>query len=82
MMYVYLGKSVPTSNDGSLVTFAVREGDPFAQERTNDRRDLLRQQCQTNETILAGYDRKRGRKALMEKLKATEKGVQGSCIPR
>ena len=81
-VFAYIGKSVPTSNDGSLVTFAVREGVPFAQERTNERHDLLLQQLRINETILAGHTNRRGRKALAERLKATQNGVQGFCILR
>ena len=81
-IYLCLGESVSTNNDGSIVSFTIHDSTPLACERTNERHDFLLQQLRTNEIELARLPSNRGRNALLKKQRKTEKGVKGSCILR
>ncbi|CAF2107921.1 unnamed protein product [Rotaria magnacalcarata] len=76
------GISVPTNNHGSIVSFAIYENDQLAYERTNERHDLLLEQQRKNKIQMANFTRYRGRRALIEAHKNTEKGIKGPCMLR
>ncbi|CAF4166937.1 unnamed protein product [Rotaria magnacalcarata] len=76
------GVSVPTKNDGSVVSFAIYENNTNACERTNERYDLLQQEVKMNENQLANFTGSRGRPALIEVHKNAEKGIKGPCLLR
>ena len=73
---------MPTKKDGSVVSFSIDGNDQSACERTNERHDLLLEQLRRNEIELAAFTSYRGRGALTQAHKITEKGVKGPCILR
>ena len=82
LIRIFLGLSVPTKKGGSVVTFTLfGNGQPIC-KRTNERHDLLLEQLRRNEVELAGFTSYRGRPALIDAHRKTEKGVKGPCILR
>jgi hypothetical protein len=80
--YIFLGISVSTKNDGSVVSFAIYENDQPTRIRTNERHDLLLQQLRQAEIQLAAFKGHRGRGALTQAYKNIEKRFKGPCILR
>ena len=66
-----------TRNDGTIVSFVVKEDDPPAVERCNERHDYYQQQLQKNEIELANHVGSHGRSALLRAHKAALKGSKG-----
>lgn len=81
-MYIYKGSSVATRNDGSIVSFAMKENDPPPIERSNERHDYYQEQFQRNEIELAKFSRSHGRLALLQVHKKALKGSKGPSILR
>ncbi|CAF4002871.1 unnamed protein product, partial [Rotaria sordida] len=75
-------RSVPTKNDGSVVSFAIYENDPSACARTNERHDKLLEQLRINQDHLSKLTNKRGRRALMKAHKIAQRGVSSLCSLR
>ena len=79
---LYLGFSVPTNNQGSIVSFAIHEnGDPVF-ERSNARHDFYQSQLKKNATELAKFTGSHGRPALLQSHRNAVKGAKGPCIFR
>ena len=81
-LHMILGMSVPTKNDGSVVSFAVYSNAQLALKRSNERHDFLLQQRQKNKAELTNFPGRRGRPALREKHRLLEKGVTEPCVFR
>ena len=81
-IYIFLGKSMPTNKNGSIVSFAISQNDLSANARTNDRYDELLEQLRRNEDQLSKLSDRRGRRAFKEAHKNEVKGVKGPCVLR
>ena len=80
--YLCLGSSVPTNNQGSIVSFAFYEnGDPVF-ERSNARHDFYLSQLRKNSIQLAKFTGSHGRPALLQSHRNAVKGAKGPCTFR
>ena len=78
----YLGQSVSTKNEGSIVSFAIEENQALVFERSNERHDFYQQQIERNIIELASFGSSHGRSAFLQAQKKTVKGAKGPCVLR
>lgn len=67
-----------TRKGGTIVSFVVKEDDPPAVERGNERHDFYQEQLQKNEIELANYMGSQGRSPPQKAHKKALKGAKGS----